>query len=440
MNSASRHRRQLQAPIENEVRLLAKDQGLKLIQCGVRNGEEPTYNLNKGKKHVHVALTIVEARAELWGSVTDTPQPEQPEQQPESEQPEEPDTPALRGIAAAINSTVDSLIKGEPDTPEQPEGQRGVVATIDKLEEIESEIVDGEIVDDHMDVKAARALTDDIRRDMDVVWGKVVQAYHGRADIALGYTSWDEYCVKEFGTTRLRIPSEERAELVTSLRAAGLSYRALESATGISKSTASRIAKESTVPPGTVDSKVTGLDQKQRDAQRKVADPAPQRRPDNRTRADMHRQHNEEQRRASESTDADAGELKVLPKPKPERTPAATEQRKNLDSIAKRVDDIAVDVGHEFDVGWQLTPEDASNILYGFGQTIDLISNRLHLWLEPKAAPKLRCDGNIFWRVLRFEVDDKKVVARWKAHRKRYPDDTTAFVALLYPEEPHEKG
>jgi hypothetical protein len=438
MNSASRHRRQLQAPIENEVRLLAKDQGLKLIQCGVRNGEEPTYNLNKGNKHVHVALTIVEARAELWGSVTDTPQPEQPEQQPESEQPEEPDTPALQDIAAAINSTVDSLIKGEPDTPEQPEsdGQRGVVATIDKLEEIEGEIVDGEIVDDHMDVKAARALTDDIKRDMDVVWGKVVRAYHGRADIALGYTSWDEYCVKEFGTTRLRIPSEERAELVTSLRQAGLSYRALESATGISKSTASRIAKESTVLNGTVDSKVTGLDQKQRDAQRKVADPARQRQPANGTRADMHRQHNEEQRRASESTAEDAGEVEVLTDPKPEPTPAAKAQRKNLDSIAARVDDIAVEVAHEMDVGWQLTPEDASQILYGFGQMIDIISNRLHLWLEPKAAPKLRCDGNIFWRVFRFEVDDKKVVARWKAHRKRYSDDVTAFVALLYPEQP----
>jgi hypothetical protein len=222
MNSNVRLRRQRQANVEHNVRVHAKSLGLKLVQCGDRNGEEPTYNLLKDKKRVGVALTIEEARAQVFGSVTDTPQ---------SEQPDQSDSPALQDIAAAINSTVDSLIKGEPDIPEQPEpdGQRGVVATIDKLEEIEGEIVDGEIVDDHMDVKAARELTDDIKRDLDAVWGKVVRAYHGRADIALGYESWDEYCVKEFGTARLRIPSEERAELVTSLRAAGLSYRALES-------------------------------------------------------------------------------------------------------------------------------------------------------------------------------------------------------------------
>jgi hypothetical protein len=127
-----------------------------------------------------------------------------------------------------------------------------------------------------------------------------------------------------------------------------------------------------------------------------------------------------------EESPEDAGELKVKL--------AAKLQRTRLDSIAKSVNDIATDVAHQIDVGWQLTPNDASEILYGFGQTIDIISNRLHLWLEPKAAPKLRCDGNIYWRVIRFEVDDKKVVARWKAHRKRYSDDVTAFVALLNPE------
>jgi hypothetical protein len=95
MNSQARYIRQLKAPIEQQVRTLAKYQGLKLIQCGAR-GDEPTYNLVKNKKRVHVALTIEEARAAVLGSVTDTPQ-----------QPDTPNTPALRDPAARseMNST-----------------------------------------------------------------------------------------------------------------------------------------------------------------------------------------------------------------------------------------------------------------------------------------------------------------------------------------------
>jgi hypothetical protein len=52
MNSQARYIRQLKAPIEQQVRTLAKYQGLKLIQCGAR-GDGPTYNLVKNKKRVH---------------------------------------------------------------------------------------------------------------------------------------------------------------------------------------------------------------------------------------------------------------------------------------------------------------------------------------------------------------------------------------------------
>lgn len=45
------------------------------------------------------------------------------------------------------------------------------------------------------------------------------------------YQSWDDYCTREFGTTRLRLPREERAEVVASLRESGLSIRAIASAT-----------------------------------------------------------------------------------------------------------------------------------------------------------------------------------------------------------------
>jgi hypothetical protein len=52
MNSQARCIRQLKAPIEQQVRTVAKYQGLKLIQCGAR-GDGPTYNLVKNKKRVH---------------------------------------------------------------------------------------------------------------------------------------------------------------------------------------------------------------------------------------------------------------------------------------------------------------------------------------------------------------------------------------------------
>lgn len=47
-------------------------------------------------------------------------------------------------------------------------------------------------------------------------------------------------CDNEFDTGRLRIPREERSELVGSLRAAGLSQRAIAAATGLSQATVSR--------------------------------------------------------------------------------------------------------------------------------------------------------------------------------------------------------
>jgi hypothetical protein len=139
------------------------------------------------------------------------------------------------------------------------------------------EIIDGEIVE-HLDGSAARKLTDEIRTGASALWDKIVRAFQGRADIALAYASWDEYCIKEFGTTQLRIPREEHPEMVVSLRQAGMSYRAIESATGLSRSTAQR-EFESAVPNGTPESAtVTGLDNKTHPAKRKPK-PKPRRDP-----------------------------------------------------------------------------------------------------------------------------------------------------------------
>jgi hypothetical protein len=78
----------------------------------------------------------------------------------------------------------------------------------------------------------ARALTDQIKTGVEAVWHLISRAYTERAWSALGYASWDDYCTREFGTSRLRLPREERAEVVSSLRESGLSIRAIASATG----------------------------------------------------------------------------------------------------------------------------------------------------------------------------------------------------------------
>ena len=79
---------------------------------------------------------------------------------------------------------------------------------------------------------AARNLTDRIKVAVEGTWHLITEAYTSRAWSALGYSSWDDYCTREFGTSRLRLPREERSEVVASLRESGLSIRAIASATG----------------------------------------------------------------------------------------------------------------------------------------------------------------------------------------------------------------
>lgn len=83
----------------------------------------------------------------------------------------------------------------------------------------------------------ARELTDTIRDSANLLWDMIVTAYQGRVWDALGYDTWDRYCNSEFRECRLRLPQEERAEVITSLRGSGLSLRAIASATGHSVNT-----------------------------------------------------------------------------------------------------------------------------------------------------------------------------------------------------------
>ncbi|MBB3039422.1 helix-turn-helix domain-containing protein [Hoyosella altamirensis] len=86
----------------------------------------------------------------------------------------------------------------------------------------------------------ARALTDRIKTGVEAIWELIKQAYQSRAWDALGYASWDDYCTREFGTSRIRLPREERQEVVASMREIGMSTRAIASATGDHYSTISR--------------------------------------------------------------------------------------------------------------------------------------------------------------------------------------------------------
>lgn len=103
--------------------------------------------------------------------------------------------------------------------------------------------MDAEIVEDELTSSQARELTDRIRITLDGLWDLVIEAFNGRAHAALGYSSWDAYCNAEFGSNRIKLPREERQETVRSLREAGLSLRAISSATGAAYNTVMRDAK-----------------------------------------------------------------------------------------------------------------------------------------------------------------------------------------------------
>ena len=106
----------------------------------------------------------------------------------------------------------------------------------------------------------ARNLTDKIKAGTAALWEFIKEAYASRAWASLGYASWDDYCTQEFGTSRIRLPREERREVVASMREIGMSTRAIASATGTSHQTVANSlnsgVKNLTPPP------VTGTDGK----------------------------------------------------------------------------------------------------------------------------------------------------------------------------------
>jgi len=51
----------------------------------------------------------------------------------------------------------------------------------------------------HLSTGEARKLTDEVKADAVALWAKLLSLYEGGAHIALGYSSWAEYCGEEFG-------------------------------------------------------------------------------------------------------------------------------------------------------------------------------------------------------------------------------------------------
>lgn len=88
-----------------------------------------------------------------------------------------------------------------------------------------------------MSVEEARAITARIKANLDADWELVLDAYQRRADIALGYPSFDVYVASEFSGCRIRLPREKRAAVVKSLREHGMSIRAIATVCGVDKNT-----------------------------------------------------------------------------------------------------------------------------------------------------------------------------------------------------------
>ena len=95
----------------------------------------------------------------------------------------------------------------------------------------------------------AEKLTTEITRSAEKVWELLKLAYNRRAWAALGYDSWNDYCMIEFESSQIRMPREQRAGVVSSLRESGLSIRAISAATGVGRGTVERDL--AAVPNGT---------------------------------------------------------------------------------------------------------------------------------------------------------------------------------------------
>ncbi|WP_261623243.1 hypothetical protein [Nesterenkonia marinintestina] len=115
-------------------------------------------------------------------------------------------------------------------------------------------------------VASAREFTDEMKSDYASLQERVAAAWQGRIWIALGYEDWQSYLDTEFSGIGLRPPKELEEQVLSELRAAGMSTRGIAAATEMSQKTVSR-RLGSTESDDSVD-RIVGLDGKDRPARR----------------------------------------------------------------------------------------------------------------------------------------------------------------------------
>lgn len=126
---------------------------------------------------------------------------------------------------------------------------------------IEAEIVEtDEAPTEVMSAAEARERTDNLKRHLTNAWFELKELYVGSAWVALGFHSWDAYVKSEFGTLQLTPPPAERVAVMVDMRTAGMSNRAIATATGLSVGTVHGNLKNAEL---TADAPVLGADGKQ---------------------------------------------------------------------------------------------------------------------------------------------------------------------------------
>jgi hypothetical protein len=247
--------------------------------------------------------------------------------------------------------------------------------------------------------EVARDLTDRIKVAVEGTWLLVRKAYESRAWAVLGYASWDEYCTREFGTSRIALPREERQEVVASLRESGLSTRAIAAATGISEGSVRNDLQASAQNYAVEPPRVTGVNGKSYAPYR----PAP--------RPTIHQP-------VTMPTPTPA----PLPPPPLPAEPAMFDSPEIVD--AEIVDDPAPPLRDPFH-GWTENERDLHKRLTDDEETI-VVSYRIHerliAWCE-QAGMLVRIDRRSEWGnpfVLTEDGDRGAVIANYVAHYLPY--------------------
>lgn len=122
-------------------------------------------------------------------------------------------------------------------------------------------LTDADVIEEMTETEA-RAFVGRINASLHITGEMIIEAYDRRIWKSLGYSNWSDFTHVELGGPAMN--AAQRAVLAVGLRQAGMSLRAIASATGASPQTIMRDTAGATVPDGTVH----GLDGKDRPASR----------------------------------------------------------------------------------------------------------------------------------------------------------------------------